>query len=127
MLVCAVAAQASTLAHLALVKHSVCLEHGELIHDAEHAHSSVASNASSGPQTARVLLETRDADEDAATHFHAHCAVTAHRRAQAAFRAAPSINVRLAAIPRAAPALPRPERAFGRTVLHFAPKCSPPA
>jgi hypothetical protein len=125
MLVFALAGQVSTLAHLALVKHAVCLEHGELIHAAEHAQPSTA-RAPTRSESARVLLQTRDGEE-ASTHADEHCTVTAHRRAQAVFRAAPSVHVRLAAMSPAGLARPQAVRAFGRTVFHFAPKCSPPA
>jgi hypothetical protein len=126
MLVFAFAGQVSTLAHLALVKHAVCFEHGEFIHDAEHVHASVTSQASRGSASAHVSLQTRDAEE-ASTHADEHCTVTAHRREHSVFRAAPSLEVRLAAVAGAAPARHQPQRAFGRTVFHFAPKCSPPA
>src|ERR1700759_4215564 len=82
MLVLALAGQVSTLAHLALVKHAVCLEHGELIHDVDHARASVASLASRGSESTRLSLQTRDAEE-ASTHADDHCTVTAHRREQA--------------------------------------------
>jgi hypothetical protein len=100
--------------HFALVVHRLCVEHGELVHEAREAHPAP-------PAVPSVLAV------DGADHEHEHCGVLA----------APSSFAAL--VPRAAegqtPAPPGllaalvPARAAHETIalLAYAPKLAPPA
>jgi hypothetical protein len=71
--------QFSSFAHMLLVRHATCPEHGELIHPDEDGaapahHDAVASHdKSQGPSI-------ESGPESANGHGHDHCAVLAHRR-----------------------------------------------
>ena len=67
--------QASGVAHGLLVRHSFCLEHGELIHVPEAGKGSAPpAFTSRGKAFAVQATGSAEADE------HEHCAVFAHRR-----------------------------------------------
>ena len=68
------ACQATTFAHLLLVTHAACAEHGELI-DARSDASVVTVPAT--PIADAALLATAGAPQ---SHTHDHCAVVATRR-----------------------------------------------
>src|SRR5690242_18775471 len=71
-----VAAQGASLAHLALVRHEICPEHGELIHDA--APHAVAVHPGDPRRPSAFGLE-----EGAAAFSDDHCTVVGHRRESA--------------------------------------------
>jgi hypothetical protein len=83
--------QLSAFLHFIVVQHSVCAEHGELIHAG--AGDSVHSSAESSPF--RADGETVDSAEHApgadTGHGHDHCSVCAQRREIAAFHRAPGV------------------------------------
>jgi hypothetical protein len=129
---CAMAGQFASVAHLAVVRHAVCLEHGELVHEDDR--SRVAGASARGGRDGRAN-DSRANDAHAslqasepsnAAHGHDHCGVAAHRRDSVVLRA-PALGVALSgtvALVRSAEAR---ERASGRAIFHVAPKCSPPA
>jgi hypothetical protein len=134
---CAMAGQFASVAHLAVVRHAVCLEHGELVH--EDARSRVAGTSARGGRDGRATdgraTDSRANDARAslqasepsnAAHGHDHCGVAAHRRDSVVLRA-PALGVALSGtIALVRSAEPR-QRASGRAIFHVAPKCSPPA
>jgi hypothetical protein len=121
------AGQFASVAHLAVVRHAVCLEHGELVH--EDARSRVASASARGGRDGRATdarASLQASEPSNVAHGHDHCGVAAHRRDSVVLRA-PALGVALSgtvALVRSAE--PR-ERASGRAIFHVAPKCSPPA
>ncbi|MEO7037206.1 MAG: hypothetical protein ABI548_24850 [Polyangiaceae bacterium] len=71
-----IAVQLSAIAHLALVRHAICLEHGELIHsDAAPAPSRTVAKQSAAPGV-RASTGVPPGEE------HEHCSVAAHLRHQ---------------------------------------------
>lgn len=121
------AGQLGVSAHLALVPHTVCAVHGELVHgELVHAASALeghlAPKASLAPQT-QPQVTARPAHSG---HSDEHCSVLAHRREQAApparlepFGEALAPAAILASAPSVTPRLEVPFR--------LAPKQSPPA
>lgn len=69
-----IVAQLAGAAHFALVPHSVCAEHGELVHGAAHSASTAAARADGA--SGAVIRSAGDSDAD---HGHDHCTVTSHR------------------------------------------------
>jgi hypothetical protein len=129
-LVC-LAAQFSSFAHLLLVHHSVCWEHGELIHDEPGA--SPAAVSSLPPAVQLHADHQRGPSVDAATlprgaHEHEHCgALTERRNRVASCQPAESLAApparEVEAVARAAEV-----RGFsGIPLVLLAPKNSPPA
>jgi hypothetical protein len=119
LLAFALAGQLANLAHLAVVHHEVCLEHGELMHSEEQGARRIASHADSALTTLRER-------ESGATHDHDHCGIAAHRR-ESALRSAPIRQLLDPSTPAAiAQRGEEPIRSCGRDILSFAPKCSPP-
>ncbi|HUH01174.1 MAG TPA: hypothetical protein VML75_04215 [Kofleriaceae bacterium] len=113
-------AQLLSLAHLVVVEHERCHEHGELIHGDGHEARSVAPPApSTATPTARVLPgQSDEADGD-----HDHCLSATERR-----------DLRLARVEVAATISPDQSDAIPRTattpvvraLYRSAPKTSPP-
>jgi hypothetical protein len=115
----AVLGELAGVAHLALVQHALCLEHGEFVHSDERGSWSAV------PHKESVTPTLRARDDAAAEHGHAHCSTAAHRREALRIEAAASEGV----TPPAAFALAWPPcqaQSFGQAILRFAPKCSPP-
>lgn len=116
------AGQLGVSAHLALVPHTVCAVHGELVHAASALEGHLAPTASLAPQT-QPQVTARPAHSG---HSDEHCSVLAHRREQAApparlepFGEAFAPAAILASAPSVTPRLEVPFR--------LAPKQSPPA
>jgi len=73
-----VVAQVSSLAHMLLVQHEACPEHGEITHvgeDASVAHRRIHAQES----RSAAIAENSTRSED---HGHDHCAAIGHRREQ---------------------------------------------
>jgi hypothetical protein len=110
-------------AHLLLVPHAVCPEHGELIHIDDAAVSGLRGAA----RHETLASAYRSAAEPTAVDVHDHCLVSALRREQSALRKARGtlvpvwVSLPIAYVEHAV-ALPKPG-----AVLLFAPKSSPPA
>jgi hypothetical protein len=118
-----VLAQLAGAGHFLLVSHTVCLEHGELIHGAAH-HEVTPVKA----ETQRSALEAADdADDD---HGHDHCVLPSHKsdadavaRATRVATARPTAPVLELVVPEARAAVVPPRA----RILLVAPKSSPPA
>jgi hypothetical protein len=117
---CAVLSQAASFAHLAVVRHAVCPEHGEWIHSDARASQSVAA---AHDESASATLQPSEAS--AFEHEHTHCGIVAHRRDSLVVRAAVVETVRAPASP-ALRAAAYATRLGGRAVVDYAPKASPP-
>jgi hypothetical protein len=124
-LVC-LAAQFSSFAHLLLVRHSVCREHGELIHDEPGDPSGSPRAALAAPSQKGPALEAAALGKGA--HEHEHCAALSERRSRVAScpreTRLPAPAGREVAVVAVAPE----SRIFGGIPLVLlAPKNSPPA
>lgn len=116
-------AQLSGLAHLAIVPHVTCAEHGELIEAS--ASTSDWSIHSSSPGESFEICSVEPGLEAAAEHSHDHCAVTSMRRTPGCPLGPTSTEMsapveqprRVGREPRVHTALP---------LLALAPKSSPP-
>lgn len=110
-------------AHFALVRHRLCLEHGQLEHvtASEPSYDNAAPEPSQGP-----LVREGGSDIDAHGHLHDACTVSAPGGLAALL---PALGLRqfLSADFRA----PAPERAqaahVGIALLEYAPKLEPPS
>jgi hypothetical protein len=112
-------AQGSTAGHMLLVKHTQCLEHGELVHgELDHRHSG---------DTAGSELPGLRNDEGAGTESgHDHCTHAAERR-DALVEVAPT-QCPMAFPDLATLRISMTTPCVGRSaLLRFAPKNSPPA
>jgi hypothetical protein len=108
-------AQSAGLFHLALVRHTRCLEHGELVDAAEH--ETVKVNDPSVSYVGAVLAGD--------AHGHDHCAVWLGQRHRLAPSCAqPSLARDDSAFTAAAP--PTGISSFSVPPLIYAPKHSPP-
>jgi hypothetical protein len=110
--------QAVGIAHLAVVRHTTCLEHGELIHAGPSSPSKAAAATETGARLATAALP-------ALTDGHDHCLACATRRAVVADRAVSSVAVGPEGAS-SAPALPTAPGGSG-ALFRLAPKTSPPA
>lgn len=114
------AAQAFALAHLFLVVHTRCAEHGEVIHEDAHATPRTSQAAPAGDLTTWDDAAPADS-HDGADH---HCETFAERRDVRTDRPVdPSVLVVVAATP--TPLLLE-ARAPARPLYRLAPKVSPP-
>jgi hypothetical protein len=126
VLVCAsVAGQLASFAHLALVRHSVCAEHGELIHsdDAGQDHAAAGAAVASGVPGRAAFSIAHGAD---AAHTHEHCLLVTGRREHAVHRAAVTFED-CAGVQQVLAVVVQPAAAVAPAVFAYAPKCSPPA
>jgi hypothetical protein len=125
----AVGGQLAGVVHLALVPHTVCAEHGELVHAEQgasvHAGGADATSANAAHVATTAAYRAGHAAESA--DHHEHCFVSALRRqssavapAQASPQLAPLAGCQATTLLTAAtaPAIP---------LLALAPKSSPPA
>ncbi|HEX7479122.1 MAG TPA: hypothetical protein VF331_15055 [Polyangiales bacterium] len=125
VLVCgSVAGQLASFAHLALVRHSVCAEHGELIHSDEGGedHVGAARTLGSGVSRQAVLGVARGAE---AAHAHEHCLVITGRRDRTVHRAALTL-VGCAGVQQVLAFATQSVAVVATNVFAYAPKCSPP-
>ncbi len=114
--------QLASLSHLVLVRHTVCLEHGELIHPDEASARGVATTHLSESLASAL----RPAPEATGSHGHEHCAIAAHRRERVVVLAASALALELPAEgPRLSPGT-TDAQLTPRAVYRFAPKSSPP-
>jgi hypothetical protein len=108
-------------AHMLLVAHVQCVEHGELLHVA--AATAVETRANAGRRTAEPSVDSRS-DVESESHEHDHCCVASARKTQAAVD-----SVRPVAVATVQPAHPMSERAVACppvALYVLAPKTSPP-
>jgi hypothetical protein len=120
----AVVGQFATLAHLALVPHEVCPEHGEFIHTDANGNG-FAQHFSQNLANSAALLQA--SESPSAAHGHEHCDVAAHRRESLVVRAYTSVVIWQSA-QAITFALPDSQPRFvARGVIAYAPKASPPA
>jgi hypothetical protein len=118
------ASQASSLAHLVLIEHAVCPEHGEWLHADElatHAEGAPGNAPHAETSSIRATVPT-----DGFGHEHEHCAVLSERRQSLAEE--PSSPVVLLSV--------GPDRVSGGPtyalsarsvpIFQLAPKTSPP-
>ena len=113
----------SNFAHFLLVRHTVCPEHGELIHAGEPGHE-VARSAPEreGKQPGVGAAAT------AASHGHDHCALLSDRRERLALRPhSPSVVPPHETELLAATWTRKSLHAYSVPLLFLAPKNSPPA
>ena len=114
--------QGASFAHLLLVRHAVCPEHGELIHPDEvgtAAHVAPASTPGNGSAAIGAA--------DDASHEHGHCTVAVHRRH--AISVPPARFIALLARPPVEAVQPpvSAARPAAIAIYRLAPKNSPPA
>jgi hypothetical protein len=112
----------SSFAHLLVVRHVTCLEHGEIIHGVEaQAKTPTRRRAEIGHSSLEVPVTA------SAAHRHEQCLVWAHRRERANLERA-SFSLPVETPPRIALDFdsvdPRPSSA---AIFLLAPKNSPPA
>lgn len=107
--------------HMALVRHAVCAEHGEVVHLAP-ADATPVCGASAQAHPGSVWSPAPSASEDG----HDHCTIAAQTRvrgmAWTPYRAAPQSEPEVVARDCA----PGPARVPGFSRLFLAPKHSPP-
>ena len=117
------AAQLATLGHLLIVRHTICPEHGEMIH----------SGLPSQAQTIRPPHQGSAADPalgggaPPAEHAHDHCLARANPRER--FALLPALDSMFGPLPAATKLPPRLAVAVAPAVavLRLAPKNSPPS
>jgi len=111
----------SAIAHLALVRHVVCFEHGELV-DVEAWSSAVP--ASKGSPSSELDSQKSSSHSD---HGHEHCGVLAHFRPHLFAPVFAGIPVRTGAVPDVAIVCRESSPALAIPIYQLAPKNSPPA
>lgn len=118
----ALVAQLSGSAHLLLVRHALCPEHGELIHPTDEAEPALRAVA----QHAKTAFVRPEAETELG-HGHGHCPIAAQRRERGALIAA-WVHVHASAWSFAS-RVPAPNlvSSCAAAILRFAPKNSPPA
>jgi hypothetical protein len=104
-------------AHLAVVQHAICAEHGDLLHAAD-GHAAPTAHAEHDDENGSMPEEGGD---------HEHCQVLARNQAEQALPAVPAVS---GLLPVAGPALLElatvVEARPARVPLSVAPKTSPP-
>ncbi len=117
-----VLAQASGFAHQFVVKHTVCAEHGELVHVADMAHPGETAAAQSTAR--RPSLASSNAAE---THGHDHCLALVPRREKAVLGAAQPTVANAGVGKPLRHDRPTEVRGTQVALYRLAPKNSPPA
>ncbi len=115
-----IALEFGSLAHMAVVRHEICAEHGEAVdvfHDAAHSHAvAVASKV-------RTVESRGDADSH---EGHDHCQLACNRRNATCVESSSSVPAAIVSIASATSAFV--ERSTPTiALLDLAPKSSPPA
>ncbi len=116
------AAQGLVLGHYALVEHTRCAEHGELVHVGGHADAhGTEHGAGAAADVASDLITTGEAAHD---ESHEHCATCSERRKVICAPAPIVATVSVRVDPSSTPVV----QVFGasRAVYWIAPKTSPP-
>lgn len=116
-----VAAQLFGLAHMVVVEHERCAEHGELVHGDGHAPGAVAAPIARVTTTA--ASRALPAWPDEADGDHEHCLSATERRDLRAARVEAPVLVRSAGLQAIHPA---GTVAIARALYRTAPKTSPP-
>ncbi len=111
-------AQGASLAHLAIVKHAYCPEHGELIHPDARPHASASAPR---PTTPGLYAS----EEEAHAHGHDHCILSGQRRDVALAARTTAVPIDGARQSDVAPGLACVPASNPR--FRLAPKQSPPA
>jgi hypothetical protein len=111
--------QLSAVAHQVLVRHSRCVEHGELVHSAALAQG--IGHSARDVNDARPRFER---SAESGPESHEHCAAVFEQRRTLAATPAEVLHVAESASPVALALLNGPDA--GREVYDFAPKTSPP-
>lgn len=123
----ALVGQLSTAVHLALFRHVVCLQHGELIHldESEAGTPALAETPPHRGPPERVSFQSRTQSVD--DDRHDHCFLAAHRREIAAASRARIAAAKLPPVLRGA-RIPKDVRRPAPVALFLiAPKNSPPS
>jgi hypothetical protein len=127
--------QLGSLAHFALVRHTRCADHGELVESGAPASAATSTSTPTGDPARGLLAEAHrslaaltsaEPGSEGADH-HDHCSVAIHRRDAAC---ATGQRPALSAAPRFIAAETPLQRGFevtGHELLRLAPKTSPPA
>jgi hypothetical protein len=123
LVLCASTGQLGNLAHLAVVRHAVCLEHGELVH-ADDERIRPSGHARDKRESANASLQPRS--DSSAAHGHDHCGATAHQREFALPRAPCCEGVALPAASGVDSIVERPAQNASWAIFRLAPKASPP-
>jgi hypothetical protein len=118
---CVVAAQLSSFAHLLLVRHALCPEHGELIHASERP--TLHTRSEQGLATAALARES--GAQSALDHQHCPLALQSRERVALLAHAA-SVFLPLASPQLALRSQLLPDASM-RELFRLAPKGSPPA
>jgi hypothetical protein len=114
-------AQVLAFAHVALVAHRICPEHGEALH-ASHPGETVAYPATNG-----VFASILPSPGAAVGHDHEHCLCIAQGRERFVVQARAGDGGERLAVAHPWQVSPRPSLAPTLTLFLLAPKGSPPA
>ena len=114
-----VALQLSGVAHQVMVRHSRCVEHGEIIHSDGLAQG---HGGSAAPRDARSRVERA---QETGPQSHDHCAAVFEQRKALGMASACVISARELTVP--PDWAPRATPDTGREIYDFAPKTSPPS
>ena len=106
------------LAHLTVIKHAVCAQHGQMVHVApgEPSIAPSATDASGDPAAFAG---------DGQAHFHGHCSAVA--QSEALLAGPPPAPLTVLSWALFAPSAPVALALPSSDLLHLAPKTSPPA
>lgn len=115
------AAQAWALAHLLVIRHEVCAEHGDAVHAADVVPE--ASHPPAAPGADPDASAYRGSQREAAEDHHDHCTWLSEHRAD---RGAPTALTTAPPIAGEALAAPAAPPSTVRALYRLAPKISPP-
>jgi hypothetical protein len=117
-----IAAHLSSFAHMVLVQHSACPEHGELVH-----HADPAENVAPAPRPDTVTPTVAVANALAETEAsHDHCLVLANRREEKMFVATSVALGNIIALPMSVGDMETTPFPSTSRLYRLAPKNSPP-
>jgi hypothetical protein len=123
----ALVGQASSFVHVLLVRHTVCLEHGEITHPDEQTEASSASSTGTAQQTESKTAAIRAGAQAELEHGHNHCAIALHRRERLALIACMVVIADDCAEESPSARVETAEHEATVAVFRYAPKSSPPA
>jgi hypothetical protein len=110
-------------AHMLLVRHARCAEHGELVHLDGADGDSIGTGATASSDVTTV---SSSSPEEAKSHGHDHCAAASARKTQAPVNC-PQLTLPAASSSAAAPLDPDAPSSAPVALYLLAPKNSPPA